>query len=81
MTRMTGPDCAVMCNLINTHTHTHTNDVVSSERLLPVDSAVLMSKLALRIFTHNMVLRQDVCSSLMVLAAFRRTKPPLSKSA
>ena len=24
MTRMTRPDCAVMCNLINTHTHTHT---------------------------------------------------------
>ena len=24
MTRMTGPDCAVMCNLINTHTQTHT---------------------------------------------------------
>ena len=23
MTRMTGPDCAVMYNLINTHTHTH----------------------------------------------------------
>ena len=23
MTRMTGPDCAVMCNLINTHTHKH----------------------------------------------------------
>ena len=23
MTRTTGPDCAVMCNLINTHTHTH----------------------------------------------------------
>ena len=22
MTRITGPDCAVMCNLINTHTHT-----------------------------------------------------------
>ena len=27
MTRMTRPDCAVMCNLINTHTHTHTQDV------------------------------------------------------
>ena len=25
MTRMTGPDCAVMCNLIKTHTHTHTD--------------------------------------------------------
>ena len=24
MTRVTRPDCAVMCNLINTHTHTHT---------------------------------------------------------
>ena len=27
MTRMTRPDCAVMCNLINTHTHTHTDKV------------------------------------------------------
>ena len=25
MTRIAGPDCAVMCNLINTHTHTHTH--------------------------------------------------------
>ena len=25
MTRMTGPDCAVMGNLINTHTRTHTH--------------------------------------------------------
>ena len=24
MTRMARPDCAVMCNLINTHTYTHT---------------------------------------------------------
>ena len=23
MTRMTRPDCAVVCNLINTHAHTH----------------------------------------------------------
>ena len=27
MTRMTGPDCAVMRNLINTFTHTHTQEV------------------------------------------------------
>ena len=25
MTRMTGPDCVVMCNLINTHKHKHTH--------------------------------------------------------
>ena len=33
MTRMTGPDCVVMCNLINTHTYTHiitVNPCVSS---------------------------------------------------
>ena len=29
MTRMTGPDCAVMCNLISTHTNTHTHTQVS----------------------------------------------------
>ena len=27
MTRMTGPDCAVMCHLININTHTHTERV------------------------------------------------------
>ena len=30
MTRMTRPDCAVMCNLINTHTHTHTHTVAAN---------------------------------------------------
>ena len=30
MTRMTGPDCAVMCNLINTHTPTHTHTHIST---------------------------------------------------
>ena len=29
MTRMTGPDCVVMCNLINTHTHTHTKKITT----------------------------------------------------
>ena len=35
MTRMTGPDCAVMCNLINTHnthTHTHTREDLGGKR-------------------------------------------------
>ena len=27
MTRTTGPDCAVMCNLINEHEHTHTHTI------------------------------------------------------
>ena len=29
MARMTGPDCAVMRNLFNTHTHAHTHTHVS----------------------------------------------------
>ena len=28
MPRMTGPDCAVMCNLINTHTHIHVTSII-----------------------------------------------------
>ena len=32
MTRMTGPDCVVMCNLINTHTHTHTHTHTQDDR-------------------------------------------------
>ena len=39
MTRMTGPDCAVVCNLMNTHTHilnTH-NDVDRSRSYGRVD--------------------------------------------
>ena len=31
-TRMTGPDCVVMCNLINTHTHTHTRSQLAHTR-------------------------------------------------
>ena len=30
MTMMTGPDCVVMCNLINTHTHTHTHRALNA---------------------------------------------------
>ena len=33
MTRMTGPDCAVMCNSINIHTHT----IPATYSLLPLD--------------------------------------------
>ena len=29
MTRMTGPDCAIMCNLIHSHTHTHQSRVLT----------------------------------------------------
>ena len=39
MTRMTGPDCAVMCNLINTHTHTRVvnafNNILYRRRFRP----------------------------------------------
>ena len=36
MTRMTGPDCAVMCNLISTHTRTAQVRIVQVERVCPL---------------------------------------------
>ncbi|CAM9701696.1 unnamed protein product [Ascophyllum nodosum] len=38
MTRMTRPDCVVMCNLINIHTYIHTAQVriVQVERVCPL---------------------------------------------
>ena len=37
MTRMTGPDCAVMCNLININTYIHTYNLplINKRWLLP----------------------------------------------
>ena len=37
MTRMTGPDCAVMCNLINIHTYIHTYTYIRGRGWGPVD--------------------------------------------
>ena len=44
MTRMAGPDCAVMCNLINTHTHTYTHIAVDLIVICEVTAAVLQSR-------------------------------------
>ena len=30
MTRMTGPDCVIMCNLINTYIHTYSSKICTS---------------------------------------------------
>ena len=48
MTRMTGPDCAVMCNLINTHTHTH-----RMTRTTGPDCAVMCNLLNTHTHTHT----------------------------
>ena len=32
MTRMTGPDCVVMCNLINTYIHTYIHTYIQGSR-------------------------------------------------
>ena len=31
MTRMTGPDCVVMCNLINTYIHTYIHTYINTQ--------------------------------------------------
>ena len=76
MTRMTGPDCAVMCNLIITHTHTHTqhrSETYSNEsqhlaegaRLRRRFSFVLQQALSFRT-------RHHLCRQRVALASTRR---------
>ena len=40
MTRMTGPDCVVMCNLINTYIHTYIHTYSLGEESEPKSSRV-----------------------------------------
>ena len=60
MTRMTGPDCAVICNLINTHTHTHIDPPLgASMRVAPndkddrADCAVICNLINTLTHTHD----------------------------
>ena len=47
MTRMTGPDCAVMCNLINIRTYIHTYIVIQNGRLNPLRMDITTEAVAL----------------------------------
>ena len=57
MTRMTGPDCAVMCNLINTHKHTntqthqHTNTI--SSHIMPCAAGELCKLADVQLIAPN----------------------------
>ena len=57
MTRMTGPDCVVMCNLINTHTHTHTwedqREWHRMTRMTRPDCAVMCNLINTHTHTHT----------------------------
>ena len=57
MTRMTGPDCAVMCNLMNTHTHTYTRRINASgielTRMTGPDCAVMCNLINTHTNTHT----------------------------
>ena len=74
MTRMTGPDCAVMCNLINTHIRTHTHTLICEwhrmTRMTGPDCVVMCN--LINIHTHTQVARVcslcHVCSVVFVLS-------------
>ena len=55
MTRMTGPDCAVMCNFINTHTHTHEDqrEWHIMTRMTRPDCAVMCNLINTHTHTHT----------------------------
>ena len=53
MTRMTGPDCVVMCNLINTHTHTHSNPLSNMHIISVPEELILLNMTPLAAFNRN----------------------------
>ena len=80
MTRMTGPDCVVMCNLINTHTHTHTHTHTQTHTLGVTgndkDKLVRNSSILHLILTpHRLIcLRERRCVETIVVKHSERNK-------
>ena len=74
MTRMTGPDCAVMCKLIDTHTHTHTHTNTHIYSLLNSHSA------RVTISADRGWRLRDLCPQGVVLASTQhlRSQGPVS---
>ena len=53
MTRMTGPDCVVMCNLINTYIHTYTQGAQGSSKICTRRESVSPLSRLIRGFRNN----------------------------
>ena len=75
MTRMTGPDCAVMCNLINTHarthTYTHTEDKCEWHKITSMtgpDCAVMCNLISTHTHTNTHTHTHNVVVYLTLLA-------------
>ena len=58
MTRMTGPDCVVMCNLINTYIHTYIHTCIHTYIHYAKGSIVVM--LLQKVDTHYTLLQGHV---------------------
>ena len=93
MTRMTGPDCAVMYKLINTHTHTHIppcEDRCEGHRMTRItgpDCAVMCNIINTHTHTHmnQNEQRKHNCSEVLIAALLvlilivcHETKAPVS---
>ena len=58
MTRMTGPDCVVMCNLINTYIHTYMEDQREWHRMTRMtrpDCAVMCNLINIHTYIHTYI--------------------------
>ena len=64
MTRMTGPDCVVMCNLINTYIHTYIHTYIIPQQRTTAVVAVVASRVAC---SHPGGREGSVCSPLAFL--------------
>ena len=82
MTRMTRPDCAVMCNLINTHTHTHTHTHTANPDNLESNKEAGGGAQGTQGSSKNCTSRESVSPLSRLIRGFRRSivDPPLGGS-
>ena len=60
MTRMTGPDCAVMCNLLNTHTHARAREWHRLARMTGPGCAVMCNLINTQTHTHGRIIANRI---------------------
>ena len=67
MTRMTGPDCAVICNLINIHTYIHT--YIHMPRL--EHAAIISPDLTKKKYLYRVLFRAPFAVDFVVVLLFK----------
>ena len=70
MSRMTGPDCAVKCNLINTHEHTHNTIIIYTVIIVPTN--LITTEGLYHIYIQYVFVFHTTCLKLLLFQRLQR---------